>query len=247
MTYHPFEDGQFWPETHYPRVRIFAQEKLATIEIFVTPWLDTLFEQKHPSGWVYQKKCNRDWATYAFCFREGKDEENITETKALAELLNFCTIFGTEKARVSAITDPEQNQLFLFQADVPVEFYPGCCNILARTNSAITRYCQTVSRHALSEYVSSRMKGLWKILFPGLGLSRGDVDMRLYQGGNPLPIFRASGSCACLSVTSNALDYNGGFVLSGHNIDSHFNQLVLLTGTLILWQKMRRDIRNHAV
>jgi hypothetical protein len=84
------------------------------------------------------------------------------------------------------------------------------------------------------------MKGVYRILHPTLRLSQRDVCMRIYSGGNPLPIFQTAGNCACLSATSNALDSNKGFCLSPHNVDSHFQQCILLVGVLVLWQRMRQ-------
>lgn len=244
--YHPFDQGTFWVETHYPSVRIYREVGTIEVKIFLKPAFVLLLEKYIPSSWTFDHYFNRDWAIYTFNLQKGAGQKNLAEIKALNTFLNFCTNIGNNEKYVATVTEKANAQLAFTSADNPTDFHMGCCGILSNMSCLVTDFLvQHENKSALEQFITSRMKGIWKILYPESQLSRSDVDMHLYRTGNPVPVFRASGQCACLSVTSNQLDSEGGFLLSPHNIDSHYNQFVLLSGALMVWEQARKSIRKR--
>lgn len=239
--YHPFEPGMFWQESHWPEVRIYRKEMACKIRLHVLPVLTQRFQEHLPDRQHYDFHYNRDWAIYTFSLCADHNEQNRERIRALNTLLELVSIFGSHEG-YETTRDPAKAQITFVDAANPAaaEFRLGIYGVGARFASFGTTYCQEADRHALEEYVSSRMKGMHKILFPGSRLSRNDARMHIYTGGNPLPTFKTAGNCACLGVTSNQLEYDGGFHLSPHNVDSHFQQCILLVGVLVLWQRMRQ-------
>ncbi len=235
--YHPSELGVFWQESHWPEVRIYRKKKFAEIRIHVTPVLKRLLEAHLHQEWTYAQYTTPDWHTYTFMLQAGCDAQNSAEIRALNALLDAAAYFGSEEDYCTTTNDPDQEQLVFVRANNPVEWRPGACALWAYFSSLGTTYFQGIQPHPIREYVSSRMKGLYKIFHREANLF---VGMRIHTSTNILPELLASGSCACLGVESNMLDYTGGFTLSPHNVDTHFQQCVLLVGVLTLWQRMRQ-------
>lgn len=240
--YHPFEEGQYWPESHYPEVKIFRGEKEIKITLFLTPLLHKKFQGDIRRSWIYIWRTEGQYIAYPFSNFLIDGEINSAEIRALNRLLNFCRDYGAEGEET---TDVLSAQLALVGAENPEEFGMGAYGLWANFSAPVTKVLMELSRaSALEEYVGSRMRGSYKVLLPQMRLSRPDNWVRLYRGGNPLPIFQTFGNCACLSVTSNALEPGGGFRLSPHNIDSHVQQFLILVGTLVFWQRMRLLIQK---
>ena len=243
--YHPLTEGLYWPESHYPEVKVYRKEKKIIIKIYVKPSLKTAFERADVSRWTYRQSFNREWAIYHFFFSQEKSAHAAEEVRALNTLLSFCSAYTGEEGE--EIGEAKQAQLALISPENPEEFGMGAYGLWAKFAKPTTKILSTSSsHHALEEHIGSHMRGLHRILIPEhSNWLRSDTRVRIYRNGNPLPIFSTFGNCACLSATSNSLDYGGGFNLSPHNIDSHYQQLIILTGTMLLWQRIRSFIRSQ--
>jgi hypothetical protein len=237
--YHPFEPGVFWQESHWPEVRIYRKEMVCKIRLHVLPTLTQRFQEHLPDQQHYDLHYNRDWAIYTFSLYTGYDERNRERIRALNTLLELVSIFGSHEG-YETTHDPAKAQIAFVAGNNPelTESRFGACEVWASFSPFGTTYCQEADHHALEEYVSSRMKGVYRILFPGLLRRREDIRMRLQQSN--LPIFWTDNVDTLLGITGNQVDSAGGFSLAPQNVDSHFQQCILLVGVLVLWQRIRQ-------
>jgi hypothetical protein len=241
--YHPFEPGVFWQESHWPEVRIYRKQKFVEIRIHVTPALKQQLEIHFQHEWTYIQCATPSGYVYTFVLRSGYAEQNITEIRALDRLLGSIAYFGGNEEYTTPTSDSATAQIAFVEAGWPAadDIRPGMYGLWVKFSSLGTTYLQTIaSSHVLEEYVSSRMRGLYKILHSVTRSLRHNVLMYVRKDGTPLPGFRTVGSCACLGVENREIDSHGGFQLSSHNVDASSQQCVLLVGVLVLWQRMRQ-------